>query len=725
MPTLIQKLITSPGDDLIVILELSGLRVRDCNMSFEMWIHSKKEDLIGSSFLEVLTVPQKVKLEMKILKNLNEHRVWVEELKKQKVVAHFHLIQWKKENLILCRIADHKKQGDQYLSDRALRHRIISEVSLESVVYVEGGKISDCNDQFVSLFGYTNRKEIIGMHLTSFFTPQDIKRLEARVEISNSNKIELRTFDKDGRPIFVEVTGSAIQGGDTVRNVFVLMDVTSRKKAEHALEQSVLRFRNLLENSPNAVLILTEGKIKYMNSAALALMGCKDEDELFDREYIGFVPEVLTGEVSSDMAHIRQGGDVPYKEIRLLDIHQNEIGVGIKSTLTVYENKPSIQVTLNNISLRMQLIQEQMRAELAEEINTVLKREIHQHKLTQKELVEQKAKLESIFNSTENLMMMTFDASFKLTSFNNNFRLFMQSEFDQKVKLEDNILEMFTKYRDPDIYQDQLELFANAFNGGNAQIEIPMLNEEGRKYWLLTFLNPVFMGDEKDELSCLMYDNTERKEIDTRIRESLKEKEILLQEVHHRVKNNLQVISSMLSLQSSFVKDPATLEILSESQQRIKSMSFVHETLYRTADFSSIDFKEYLRALTANLIHSYSTAGADVEFISEVDQINMPIDQAIPCGLIVNELISNSLKYAFVGRETGKLMLSLKNTGKKCCLKVKDNGNGLPKTFKYENHESLGIQLVYTLCEQLDAKIEIESKDQKGTEFRIIFGIHK
>lgn len=723
MPTLIQKLVSTPGDDLIVVLELNGLIIRDCNVSFEMWSHTQRKDILGTSFFDHVSVLQAEKLETRILKNLNEHRIWVEEFKNLHYSACFHFILWKKENLILCRMYSAKTDSKKDLSERALRHRIVSEVSLESVVYVEDGEIIDCNEQFVTLFGYVSRKEVIGMSLTSFFTPQDIKRIETRIQISNSNKMELRTFDKQGRSIFVEVTGSAIESNDKKRNVFVLIDVTSRKKAEHALEQSVLRFRNLLENSPNAVLILTEGKIKYMNAAAISLMGCRDEDELFDQEYVRFVPEVLIREVESDMAHIRQGGDIPYKETRLLDIDRNEIGVGIKATLTVYDNKPSIQVTLNNISLRMQLLQEQMRAELAEEINTVLKREIQQHQITQKKLLEQKAKLESIFNSTENLMMVTFDQNFRLTSFNNNFKLFMRNEFDEKVKMEDDILRIFKKYQDPDIYQDQFASFENAFDGGPAQIEIPLLNSEGRKFWILTFLNPVFMGAEMEEISCLMYDNTERKEIDTRVRESLKEKEVLLQEVHHRVKNNLQVISSMLSLQSSFVKDPGTLEILAESQQRIKSMSFVHETLYRTADFSSIDFREYLRALSANLIHSYTRSGVRVELVSEIEQINMPIDQAIPCGLIVNELMSNALKYAFKESGGGIILLSLKDEGGKCCLKVKDNGSGLPSTFRYENHESLGIQLVYTLCEQLDAKIEIDSKAKKGTEFRIIFEI--
>jgi two-component sensor histidine kinase len=203
------------------------------------------------------------------------------------------------------------------------------------------------------------------------------------------------------------------------------------------------------------------------------------------------------------------------------------------------------------------------------------------------------------------------------------------------------------------------------------------------------------------------------------MRESIREKEILLQEVHHRVKNNLQVISSILNLQSSFVKDKNSLNILRESQNRIKSMSFIHESLYHTKDFSRIDFSDYLLSLTNNLIHSYSLERGRIRLKTDLTTIYLSLDQAIPCGLIVNELISNALKYAFTESTDGEIFVGIKEQNNQMLLTIADNGIGMPKDFDVENSNTLGLQLVHTLAEQLDARIELHT--QKGTKYLITF----
>jgi len=263
-----------------------------------------------------------------------------------------------------------------------------------------------------------------------------------------------------------------------------------------------------------------------------------------------------------------------------------------------------------------------------------------------------------------------------------------------------------------------MDNYHEAFQGRPRQFELPLLDKKGSKVWLQLFLNPVHYGGNLEEVSCIAYDITDRKEFDRRIRDALKEKEVLLQEVHHRVKNNLQVISSILNLQSGYVEDPRTLEILKESQNRIRSMSFIHETLYQTADFSSIEFADYISTLTRNLIHSYTT-DRPVQLETDFDEVNLGIDQAIPCGLIVNELVSNALKYAYDGVERPCLSVSIKERGREIKLRVKDNGRGFPKDFRYEESNSLGIQLVYTLVDQLDATIELKSEG--GADIIITF----
>ncbi len=371
-------------------------------------------------------------------------------------------------------------------------------------------------------------------------------------------------------------------------------------------------------------------------------------------------------------------------------------------------------------------MQEQIRVRFVEEINAALKAEIDEHRATQLKLeqqqrqtLEQTAKMESIFNSTENLMMWTLNHDYEITELNANFVKNMKSAFSEDVTQGENIMAILQRHVDHNFYQGQLQSFTNGFKGRPQQFELPLKNESNETIWWQCFLNPVYLHGKLEELSCLVYDNTERKEIDRKIRDSLKEKEVLLQEVHHRVKNNLQVISSILNLQSSYVNDPKTLEILRESQQRIKSMSFIHETIYRTADFSRLEFMDYIKTIASNLIQSYRTAATQVDFIPEMESVGLNLDQAIPCGLIINELVSNALKYAFKGRKKGTLTVILREENDDVILAVKDDGVGLPSDFAFEKNNSLGIQLVYALLEQLDAEMKVDQT--KGTEFFIRF----
>jgi len=200
-----------------------------------------------------------------------------------------------------------------------------------------------------------------------------------------------------------------------------------------------------------------------------------------------------------------------------------------------------------------------------------------------------------------------------------------------------------------------------AFQGEALKFETLFTNKRGVLHWREVFLNPI--KDENEvviEVSCIAHDITDQKTAEDNIKQSLKEKEVLLKEVHHRVKNNLQVISSILNLQSSYVKDKKSLDLLLESQNRIKSMAFVHESLYQTKDFSNISFSSYVENICSNLVHSYSNPDNPPELEMDLDLIQLNLDTAIPCGLIINELVSNALKYAFKGKKNGKLRITVK-----------------------------------------------------------------
>jgi two-component sensor histidine kinase len=218
-------------------------------------------------------------------------------------------------------------------------------------------------------------------------------------------------------------------------------------------------------------------------------------------------------------------------------------------------------------------------------------------------------------------------------------------------------------------------------------------------------------------------DITERKRSETRMKNLLKEQKVMLQEIHHRVKNNLQIISSLHRLQSRKFEDPDILKTFTDTQNRIHSMSLIHEQLYRSNDFSKIDFSEYIQQLVRSLIRSHGEAGSRIEFSIDVRNVSLPMELAIPCGLVINEIVTNSLKYAFPAhvKTKGRIQIHMAPVKRGWVeLVIGDNGIGLPKKLDIAKTDSLGLHLVHMLIEdQIQGKIEL-SRDH-GTQFRILF----
>ncbi|MFI5211728.1 MAG: GAF domain-containing protein [Ignavibacteria bacterium] len=208
----------------------------------------------------------------------------------------------------------------------------------------------------------------------------------------------------------------------------------------------------------------------------------------------------------------------------------------------------------------------------------------------------------------------------------------------------------------------------------------------------------------------------------SRVTKSLREKEVLLQEVHHRVKNNLQVMSSLIKLQSHYIKDEKMLEMMKETGSRIQSMAIVHTKLYNTKDYDHIDFSEYVRSLAENFATSYGFRMKNIKINIDIMNILLNIDTAIPCGLVINELVSNSVKYAFPDNRSGEIFISLsKLDNRKFILTVRDTGIGAPQNKDIGKSDTLGIQLVTLLSKQMNGHLQIINEKGKGLEFRITF----
>jgi len=236
-----------------------------------------------------------------------------------------------------------------------------------------------------------------------------------------------------------------------------------------------------------------------------------------------------------------------------------------------------------------------------------------------------------------------------------------------------------------------LELFARRADGSECPVDI--------------MLSPLSApeSDERAGVLCVVRDVTERRKVEQRVRDSLREKEVLLQEIHHRVKNNLAVISSLFSLQSMRATDPELVTILTDGQHRVRSMALVHETLYRSGNLAFVDFADYAVGLCRDLERGHRLPGRTVEMLSRMEPVTMHVDVAVPCGLILNELVANALKHAFADGRNGCIELLLRRTPDgRGILEVVDNGVG-PGRALDAGGTSLGLRLITSLARQIDA----------------------
>jgi two-component sensor histidine kinase len=236
-----------------------------------------------------------------------------------------------------------------------------------------------------------------------------------------------------------------------------------------------------------------------------------------------------------------------------------------------------------------------------------------------------------------------------------------------------------------------------------------LLRQDHSRFWAQWVTEPV--RDETGQLrgvAKVLRDETERQRAEEALRHSLAEKEELLKEVHHRVKNNLQVITSLINLQANQVEDERVLALFDETRNRVYSIATIHELIYRSASFAAIDLGDYARQLVPELVRFY---GADDRVRVDVqgDGAQLELERAVPFGLLLNELVSNVCKHAFPEGRRGTLAVSLTRRGDEMVLEVVDTGVGLPEGFDYRRASSLGLQLVHGLALQLEGSLTLRS----------------
>lgn len=240
------------------------------------------------------------------------------------------------------------------------------------------------------------------------------------------------------------------------------------------------------------------------------------------------------------------------------------------------------------------------------------------------------------------------------------------------------------------------------------------LRRDGTEFAVEIGLNPIETDEGPMVLSAIV-DISDRKQKEMHIQAALREKDLLLGEIHHRVKNNLQIVHSLLDLQSTHIDDPVVRGMLLDSQNRIRSMALIHQTLYQSRDFAKVDFADVIDTLLPTLIASYGLAPEGIKLDMQVDAVLLPINVAIPCGLVINELVTNALKHGFADGRIGKISIALQEQDGLVQLVIADNGVGIAEQVDLTKTETLGLQLVNLLTEQLKGKLTIQRKPARFT----------
>lgn len=273
-----------------------------------------------------------------------------------------------------------------------------------------------------------------------------------------------------------------------------------------------------------------------------------------------------------------------------------------------------------------------------------------------------------------------------------------------------------TKYLPP----EEIEHAYKLLNSGQEwQGEFFNKKKDGSYYWVSSHISPLVNAEGQiTHFIDVEEDITGRKQVEEQLRASLKEKEVLLMEIHHRVKNNLQIVSSLLSLQSANISNERDMDVFRACQDQVRSMALIHEKMYMSRDLAVIEFGNYARSLSDYLVRTYNT-GYRIRINVVAEQVFLDANYAVPCGLILNELITNSLKYAFPESHTGEITVVLRTEGDKVTMIVSDNGIGLPESVGSKKEKTMGISLVNDLVRQIDGTIEIDSVG--GTSFKIQF----
>ncbi len=612
------------------------------------------------------------------------------------------------------------------------------------------GRFVQVNDTELGWLGYS-RDEVIGRKFTDLITPASSEVFEQSFPLLHEhggvNNIEVDLVRKDGAIRSVLLSAKAVKnGGHSPTTRATLFDITDRKIAE-------AKVRKLLDTAPDAILIVNrDGQIVLANSQAETLFGYT-KTELHGNPADMLVPERFRD------AHPRNGSGYYSRHTlqprlvkrELFGLRKDGSEFPIEVSLSPLETEEGVLFTsaIRDISDR-----KQTEADLAR----------HTAQLSQSEEAyrEQSKILRSILDSISDGVIVANDRGKFLLINPGAEQVLGQSQSegvtgtwtkrsglflpDKKTPYPIDKLPLMLGIHGHSV--DDAEMFVRhagvqegMWVSANAR---PLRDDQGKLRGGVVVFRDITQRKEaetalrqmRDELEKRVVERTaelakanrelhgeiaERLHFEDRLRGSLREKEVLLREIHHRVKNNLQVVCSLLKMHSQHIQDPGSLEVFRECQDRVKSMALIHEKLYRFGDLARIDFADYTRSLAGYLFHAYAVDSDAISLTLNIDPVLLPLDAVMPCALLIHELVANSLKHAFPGGK-GDIFIDFHTADQRSfTLVVRDNGVGCSADFRVPQESSLGAQLVTALVDQLDGTLELEQAH--GFSCKITFAL--
>ncbi|UCC39153.1 MAG: PAS domain S-box protein [Candidatus Aminicenantes bacterium] len=640
-----------------------------------------------------------------------------------------------------------RTHAEDALRESEEKYRDLIE-NISDVIYAvdKNGVVTYASPVVKLLFEYSP-SDIIGRPFAKYIYKEDLpgstKAFQKVLEGQNTTG-EYRIVTKSGEIRWVRTSNRpTFKGNQIIGAHGVLTDITERKQAEESLKENEEKYRTLIEQSLQAIIIVQDFRIVFANNAFARISGFTVE------ELLALQPEKVKAMVHSEDHALIWGRFLDRMAGKSLAQHYEYRGIrkdGSVGWLEMYANqinykgKPAIQAAILDITERKQAEE----AQITQSQYNELRAEIWK-KASDPSLIEEIDLIQNLLGTVGPVLDVSRASYLRFAPERNAYVTELQW---RKKELGSSLGE--------DISFDIAKLFF-----GRNYIEIPKdinkiikipglrqtvklyISSKLKKHHIKSYLvlpygdmnNPkglfTFSEQKKDkkwsELEKLILSEVvnivslrvEQTNADIKIRASLREKEVLLKEIHHRVKNNMQIISSLLSLQSRNVKEEQTRETFKSTQNRVRSMALIHEFLYESKQFAKINFEEYIRNLTSHLFYSYGTTDSEIKFKINIKDILLDINTAIPCGLIINELITNSLKHAFPDSQKGQINITMRPLNEEeIQLTVSDNGIGLPEDVDFRKTESLGLHLVTILAEdQLKGTIKLDRKG--GTKFQI------